>query len=54
MVAGCNQKMGEGLTFVRNQILTCYGYLMLTKAPFWIYGYMSDTRGSIKSNLLLF
>jgi len=29
MVAGCKQKMAEGLmTFVRNRTLTCYGYLM--------------------------
>jgi len=29
MVAGCKQKMAEGLvTFVRNLTLTCYGYLM--------------------------
>jgi len=35
MVAGCKQKMAARLmTFVLNLTLTCYGYLMYTKAQF--------------------
>ena len=50
MVAGCKQKMAEGLmSFVCNPTLT-YG----KKAPFWIFGNIADTRGNFNPNLLLF
>jgi len=55
MVAGCKQKMAARLmTFVLNLTLTCYGYLMYTKAQFWIFGNMADRRRNFKPNLLLF